>query len=207
MNKEKIDYSLYLVTDRDILGNRDLVAELEKAIKGGVSIIQLREKNLSTKEFYYLATKVRILTYAYSIPFIINDRIDIALAVDADGVHIGLDDMPVKVARKLLGQDKLIGSSVNCVEEAIRFEKEGSDYLGVGAMYPTSTKLDAEAVTIDTLRAIKAAVSIPIVGIGGINETNASNIIKTGVDGIAVVSAILGKKDVFVATKGLIAIK
>ena len=203
LKKSQVNYSLYLVTDRKLLGDRDLCKTIEDAIKGGVTLVQLREKNTTTNGFINIATNVKKITNKYNIPLIINDRIDVALAIDADGVHVGPDDMSINMARKLLGQDKIIGASTNCVKEALEAESQGADYLGVGAMFPTKTKNNTEDVSIDELRNIKKLVNIPIVAIGGVNEKNASSVIAAGIDGIAVVSAILGKEDVFQASKGL----
>lgn len=203
INKSDIDYALYLVTDRNILGNKDLYISIEQAIQGGVSLIQLREKNTTTREFYDLALKVKKITDKYNTPLIINDRLDIALAIDADGLHIGPDDIPINVARKLLGPDKILGASTSSLNEALEAQSQGADYLGVGAMFPTKTKKDTESVNLNELEQIKSSVRIPVVGIGGINETNAKKIINTGADGIAVVSAILGKNDICLAAKSL----
>ncbi|KYH30610.1 thiamine-phosphate synthase [Clostridium tepidiprofundi DSM 19306] len=194
--KTKVDYSLYLVTDREILGERDLIKSIEDAILGGATLIQLREKNISTLNFYKIALKVKELTTRNNIPLIINDRLDIVLAVDAEGLHIGQDDMPLEIARNILGEDKIIGLSTSTLDEAIEAEKNGADYIGVGAMFPTSTKQDAKSVTLDELRTIKEAVNIPVVGIGGINKSNILSLMETGVDGAAIISAILGEKNI-----------
>lgn len=203
MNKSKINYALYLVTDRDILGKRDLCECVEKAILGGVSLVQLREKDLCSKDFYETAQNIKKITDQYKVPFIINDRLDIALAVDADGLHIGQEDLPLPVARRLLGPDKIIGVSASNLSEALAAEQAGADYLGVGAIFATPTKKDADSVSLSQLEQVKAGVSIPVVGIGGINETNAGSVICTGVDGISVVSAILGKDDIRQAAEKL----
>lgn len=204
MKKLSVNYKLYLVTDRYVLGDKDLYKSIEEAILGGASIVQLREKDISTLDFYTEALKVKEITDKYHVPLIINDRLDIALAVDADGLHIGQDDMPLIVARKLFGPDKIIGVSASTVELALQAQKDGADYLGVGAVYATSTKDDAEVVAHSEVRRIKEAVKIPIVAIGGISETNAAEIMATGIDGISVISAILGKDDVKMAAKGLL---
>lgn len=196
MNKPKINYTLYLVTDRNILDERDLCECVEEAILGGVSLVQLREKELCSKDFYETAQSVKKVTDQYKVPFIINDRLDIALAVDADGLHIGQEDLPLPVARRLLGPDKIIGVSASNLSEALAAEQAGADYLGVGAVFTTPTKKDADSVSLSQLAQIKAGVSIPVVGIGGINENNAKSVIGTGIDGISVVSAILGKSDI-----------
>ncbi len=191
-----IDYSLYLVTDRRWLAGRDLVACVEEAVLGGVTVVQLREKDADSRSFFELAGRMKALTDRYGIPLMINDRLDIAQAVDAAGVHLGLDDLPVQTVRKILGPDRIVGVSAATVEEALRFEKEGADYLGVGAVFETATKLGNESVSFDDLRSIKRAVNIPVVAIGGIKAENAAAVMKTGVDGVAVVSSILAMPDV-----------
>ena len=202
-NKD-INYRLYLVSDKDILNGRDFIGSLEEAILGGVTVIQLREKKVSSLEFYQMAVKIRELTDKYNIPLIINDRLDIALAVDADGVHIGQEDIPAKVARNILGENKIIGVSTANIEEAKKAVSNGADYIGVGALFPTATKTNTRAVTLDELTNIKNNISIPVVGIGGINEKNINLVKDTGIDGCAVVSAILGQKDIKKATKKLL---
>lgn len=194
--KSKIDYKLYLVTDRGILKERDLATAVEDAIKGGVTIVQLREKDLSTLDFYHAALKVKEVTSRYNIPLIINDRIDVALSINAEGVHVGQDDMPCAVTRTLIGKDKILGVSVTTIEEAKEAEQNGADYIGVGAVFPTSTKDDAKYVTIDTLTQIKEIVSIPVVAIGGIHSGNVSLLNPIHIDGIAIVSDILAKEDI-----------
>jgi len=194
--KYKIDYSLYLVTDRDVLKGRDLILSVEAAILGGVTLIQLREKDISSLEFYDIAVKVKELTDKYSIPLIINDRVDVAIAIDAAGVHLGQSDFPCDVARKIMGTNKIVGISTGTLAEAILAEKQGADYVGVGAVFPTGTKLDAEVVSINVLKDIKQAIKIPVVAIGGINEKNYNLLKNTGIDGIAIISAILGKDNI-----------
>ncbi len=203
MDKSKINYTLYLVTDRNILGSRDLCKSIEQAIQGGTSIIQLREKNITSIEFYNIAKEVKKITNKYNVPLIINDRLDIALAVDADGIHIGPEDLPVKVVRKIMGADKIIGASTCNIKEAVEAEEAGADYLGVGAMFPTKTKNNTEDVSIEDLKNIKASVNIPVVAIGGINKKNASIVMEAKIDGIAVVSAILNQSDIFESAKNL----
>lgn len=202
-DKENIDYHLYLVADKSILGNRNFIESIEDAIKGGVSLIQLREKTASSLNFYKLATEVKNLTDKYNIPLIINDRLDIALAVNAAGLHIGQDDIPAKIARKILGPDKILGLSAANLEEAIKAKEDGADYLGVGAMFPTSSKDDAKYVSLDVLKSIKQAVRMPIVAIGGISEENVTTVMQTEIDGIAVISAILKSKDIKTASQRL----
>ncbi|KAB3531528.1 thiamine phosphate synthase [Alkaliphilus serpentinus] len=190
-----IDFSLYLVTDDNALGGRDFLQSLEKGILGGVSVIQLREKNSSSLDFYNRAKKVKELTNKYGIPLIINDRIDIALAIDAEGVHLGQNDLPAKVARGLIG-NKLLGISTATLEEALKAQQEGADYIGVGGLFPTITKADTRKVTLEEIKNIKEKVNIPVVGIGGINEENLSLVIATGIDGVAVASVILSAESI-----------
>lgn len=191
-----MDYRLYLVTDRRWLMGRDLVDCVEEAVLGGVTLVQLREKDLDSRSFFQLAGRMKALTDRYGISLIVNDRLDIAQAVDAVGVHLGLDDLPVATVRKILGPEKIVGASAATVEEALRFEKEGADYLGVGAVFETATKLGNESVSLADLRSIKRAVNIPVVAIGGIKAENAAAVMQTGVDGVAVVSSILAMPDV-----------
>jgi len=199
----QVDYKLYLVTDREVLGTRDLINSIEEAIKGGTTIVQLREKNCSSLEFYKLAIQVKEVTTKYNIPLVINDRLDIALAIEADGLHIGQEDLPITVARKLVGENMFIGVSATTLEEALIAQEQGADYVGIGSMYPTSTKLDAKYVTLDELKQIREAISIPIVGIGGISEENVAELMATKIDGVAIVSAILGKENIKTATESI----
>ncbi|NSW89713.1 MAG: thiamine phosphate synthase [Firmicutes bacterium] len=197
------DYTLYLVTERHLLRNISIEKAVEQAILGGVTIVQLREKDVSTLEFYNIALKVKGITDKYNIPLIINDRLDIALAVDAAGLHVGQTDMPAKVARTLLGRDKILGVSATTLNEALQAEEDGADYIGVGAVFVTDTKKDAKYVGIQQLKNITGRVSIPVVAIGGINEDNAGMLEGTGIKGIAVVSAIMGKENVKKASEDL----
>ncbi|MDR0571291.1 MAG: thiamine phosphate synthase [Rickettsiales bacterium] len=193
--KSKIDYSLYLVTNRDLMVSSSLEMVVEESIKGGVTLVQLREKHALGLEFYNLGKRIKSITQKYGVPLIINDRIDVAQAVDADGVHIGQKDLPVAEVRKILGNNKIVGVSASNLQEAIEAEVNGADYLGVGAMYPTTTKGDAECVTMEELSKIRTRVKIPIVVIGGINDNNIPNFRGTGIDGVAVVSAIMSAKN------------
>ncbi len=193
--KDRVDYTLYLCTDRELMSCDTVEQSVREAVEGGATVVQLREKDVSSLEFYDLAVRVKEITDKYRVPLIINDRADIALAADCSGVHLGQSDLPCKVARKILG-DRLIGVSVSTVEEAVRAQQDGADYLGVGAMYPTSTKTDTEFVTKEVLADIRAAVDIPIVIIGGINQSTLSNFKGMGIDGIAVISAIVSKPDI-----------
>ncbi|WP_092724208.1 thiamine phosphate synthase [Romboutsia lituseburensis] len=188
---------LYLVTDNDILGERDFYKCIEDAIKGGVTMVQLREKDASGKEFLEKAFKLREITRKYNIPFIINDRVDIAIICDADGVHVGQSDIDAKFVRSLIGENKILGVSARNLNEAKKAKEDGADYIGVGAMYSTSTKLDAKSVSYETVEEIKKILDIPIVLIGGINLKNLENLKKLNCDGYAVVSSILKEKDIY----------
>lgn len=201
--KTDVNYKLYLVTDRDLLKNTDLYTAVEEAIKGGVTLVQLREKDLTTLEFYNTALNIKKVTDKYNIPLIINDRMDIALAVNASGVHIGQKDIPCTIARKILGNDKILGVSATTLSQAIKAEKEGADYIGVGAIFHTSTKQDANPVSIDMLKEIKETLSIPVVAIGGITIKNIHQLDSSNIDGIAVISDILGKEDIRLASENL----
>lgn len=200
---EKINYELYLVTDTNICPREKLVSVTESAIKGGVTLVQLREKDISTREFFAEASELKKLCMYYNVPLLINDRIDIALAVDADGIHIGQSDMPLKVSRKILGPNKIIGLSAGNVNQAVEAVSDGADYLGVGAVFPTSTKRDASNVGIEMLKQVRKSVDIPIVGIGGINPDNISQLYGSGIEGVAVVSCIMGSDDPYAVSKQL----
>jgi len=205
-SKMHIDYSIYLVTDRTILGERDLIKAAKQAILGGVTLLQLREKNISSREFFALAVELKQLAHSYNVPLIINDRLDIALAADADGLHIGQDDLPLIEARRILGANKILGYSVSNLTEAAYGQQNGADYLGAGAVFATGSKADVgEPIGLNMLREIKRSVNIPVVGIGGIGTDNASLVRETGVDGISIISAILGKEDIEGAAKNLLA--
>ncbi|MDI6601560.1 MAG: thiamine phosphate synthase [Thermoanaerobacteraceae bacterium] len=186
-----MDLRLYAVTDRSYLKGITLVEAVEMAIKGGATIIQLREKNIGGREFYELALKVKEVTGLYDIPLIINDRVDIALAVDADGVHVGQEDLPADVVRRIIGPGKILGVSAKTVKEGLKAQRDGADYLGVGAVYSTPTKPESDAIGLEGVKMIKEAVDIPVVAIGGITLGNAYEVmVKTGVDGISTVSAV-----------------
>ena len=192
----KSDYSLYLVTDRSLMSTATLIEAVEQAILGGCTMIQLREKNISSLDFYRQSVEVKKITEQYHVPFIINDRIDIAIAVNADGVHIGQSDIPAAIARDLIGTDMLLGVSAASVKEAVQAANDGADYLGVGAMFPTGTKTDANYVSIEELKKIRHAVNLPIIAIGGINKGNIKQFHDTGINGLAVVSAIIAQPDI-----------
>ena len=198
-----IDYSTYLVTDTDMCPRENLIQVVGEAVRGGVTLIQLREKNISTRDFYNEALALKELCLKNNVPLIINDRLDIALAVDADGIHVGQSDMPVSVVRRILGNDKIIGLSAGSVKQAEEAVKDGADYLGVGAVFHTSTKSDANDVGIEMLKKVRSSVKIPIVGIGGINADNIEELYGTGIDGVAVVSCIMASSDPYAAAKRL----
>ena len=197
------DYTLYLVTDRQLMSCDSLTEAVEQAILGGCTMIQLREKELSSLEFYNQAVAVKQVTDKYHIPLIIKDRIDIAMAVQATGVHIGQHDLPAAAVRKVIGENMLLGVSASSIAEAIQAQQDGADYLGVGAMFPTGTKTDADSVSMEELQKIRAAVSLPIVVIGGINKGNAGRFKPMGIDGLAVVSAIIAQSDIKAAAAEL----
>ena len=197
------DYTLYLVTDRQLMSCDSLTEAVEQAILGGCTMIQLREKELSSLEFYNQAVAVKQVTDKYHIPLIINDRIDIAMAVQATGVHIGQHDLPAAAVRKVIGENMLLGVSTSSIAEAIQAQQDGADYLGVGAMFPTGTKTDADSVSMEELQKIRTAVSLPIVVIGGINKGNAGRFKPMGIDGLAVVSAIIAQSDIKAAAAEL----
>lgn len=194
--KLEIDYSLYVVTDSSLMSTNTLEQAVEQAILGGCTLVQLREKRLSSLEFYHTAVKVKAITDCYQIPLIINDRVDIALAVGAAGIHIGQSDLPAKIVRRIIGEDAILGVSASNLSEALQAEKDGADYLGIGAMFDTGTKTDAKRVSIEDLIEIRRAVHLPIVVIGGINKNTIPLFSNTGIDGIAVVSAIIAEDDI-----------
>ena len=203
MNCRPEDMLLYAVTDRAWLNGATLESQVEQALKGGATFVQLREKELDEETFLEEAKKIKKLCGKYHVPFVINDNVEIALAVDADGVHVGQSDMEAGKVREKLGPDKIIGVSCKTVEQALLAKKHGADYLGVGAMYPTGTKKDATAVTPAALSEICHAVDIPVVAIGGINKDRLEPLKGTGVDGVAVVSAIFAAEDIEKAAKEL----
>ena len=192
----KPDYSLYLVTDRMLMSTKTLGEAVEQAVIGGCTMVQLREKEILSLDFYVLASEMKKITDRYGIPLIINDRIDIAMAVGAAGVHIGQNDIPADIARKVIGKDMLLGVSAVSAAEAVNAAKAGADYLGVGAMFPTGTKPDAGFVSMEELGRIRKAVDIPIVVIGGIGKENAMLFHPMGIDGLAVVSAVIAQPNI-----------
>lgn len=202
--KPNVDYSLYLCTDRGLMSCKTIEESVEQSIAGGVTIVQLREKDCSTREFYELAKRVQQITRPNRIPLIINDHIDIAMAVGAEGIHIGQSDMPATIARKIVGPDMIIGVSASNYDEAKQAVQDGADYLGVGAMFATGTKTDAVITHFDDLRQIRKDFDIPIVVIGGINERTIPLFAGMGIDGYAVVSAIVAKPDIKIAAASLL---
>jgi thiamine-phosphate pyrophosphorylase len=201
--KKRIDYSLYLCTDRKLMTADTIEEAVEEAIQGGCTLIQLREKEASSLDFYETACRVKRVTDEYEVPLIINDRADIALAVNACGVHIGQSDLPAAVVRKLMGDDKIMGVSASTLDQAEKAIADGADYIGVGAMYATDTKTDANIVTMEELKEIRKISDIPIVVIGGINKDTVNNFKGCGINGIAVASAILTQPDIKKAAAGL----
>ena len=203
MKCDKKDLLLYAVTDRRWLGGRRLADQVEEALKGGVTFVQLREKDLDEERFLEEAREIKELCGRYQVPFVINDNVDIAQAVDADGVHVGQSDMEAGDVRARLGQDKIIGVSAQTVEQALLAESRGADYLGVGAVFATGSKADASEVDHETVKAICQAVHIPVIAIGGITRENVGALAGTGVCGAAVISAIFAQEDVEEGTRKL----
>lgn len=191
----KIDYTLYLVTDSHIVNRQELYKRVEQAILGGCTMVQLREKDISSLDFYRQALELKQITEKYRVPLIINDRVDIALAVKAAGVHIGQNDIPVSVVKDIIGRNMLLGVSVTSLNEAEQAVKDGANYLGVGAIFPTKTKKDAVLVPMGELKKIRQTIKLPIVVIGGINKENAKIFAAMGIDGLAVISAIIAQPD------------
>lgn len=196
MKADKKTMLLYAVTDRAWLGGRRLEDDVEKALRGGATFLQIREKELDDAAFLEQAKAVKAVAGRYGVPFVVNDNVAVAKAVDADGVHVGQSDMEAGDVRAQLGPDKIIGVSVQTVEQAVLAEKRGADYLGVGAVFPTATKQDAAEVSFETLREICGTVSIPVVAIGGIHSENIMELAGSGIAGVAVVSAIFAAADI-----------
>ena len=203
MKCDKKDLLLYAVTDRRWLNGKRLVDQVEKAIQGGVTFVQIREKDLDPEKFLEEAEELKALCAKYKVPFVINDNVEIAAKIGADGVHVGQSDMEAGDVRAKLGPDKIIGVSAQTVEQALLAEKHGADYLGVGAVFATGSKDDAKEVEHETLKAICEAVKIPVIAIGGITKENVSELAGTGICGIAVISAIFAQEDVKEASKEL----
>ena len=203
MNCDRNDLVLYAVTDRSWLGDSSLYDQVESAIEGGATFIQLREKNLDEADFLSEAKEIQKLCREYKVPFVINDNVEIAAQIDADGVHVGQSDMEAGDVRKRLGPDKIIGVSAQTVEQALKAQEHGADYLGVGAVFPTGSKADATEVSHQTLKEICEAVDIPVIAIGGITKENVSELKGSGICGIAVISAIFAQKDIRTAAAEL----
>ncbi len=192
---KQFDTSLYFITDSTGYEEEEFYRRVEAALSGGVTIMQLREKNKTTREYIRLAERVHEIAMRYGVPLIIDDRLDVAMAVNAEGVHLGQSDMPVSTARRIAGDSMIIGATTKTVEQALEAVKSGADYLGVGAIYPTTTKVKTVLTSVDTLRAICSAVSIPVNAIGGLNKDNCHVLENTGIAGICVVSAIMKSDD------------
>lgn len=199
----KFDLSLYLVTDSRGMNGSEFLERVEAALRGGVTLVQLREKSISSREYYELALLVHKLCRRYGVPMLIDDRVDIAMAVGAEGVHVGSSDLGVDIIRKIAGNDMIIGSTAKSVSRALEEQAKGADYLGVGAVYPTATKTDAVGIDMEEFRRITDAVEIPVTAIGGLNGTNLDILNGSGVDGIAVVSAIMHADDPEAAAREL----
>ncbi|WP_299522890.1 thiamine phosphate synthase [uncultured Methanobrevibacter sp.] len=198
-----LDLTLYLVTNNS-KNEEKFLNIIEESLKGGVTVVQLREKKAETLNFYNLALKVKEITQKYNVPLIINDRIDIALAIDADGVHVGQSDMPAKIARSMIGKDKILGVSAATITEAKKAQSDSADYIGVGAVYPTNTKDDATSVSKKELKEIVNSIDIPVVAIGGITQKNTHELTDCGINGISVVSAIMNAENPRIASESLL---
>ncbi len=200
---KKFDTSLYFITDSSNYNEQEFLNRVEKALQGGVTLMQLREKDKTTREYIELAQKVHSITKKYNVPLIIDDRVDVALAIDAEGVHVGQSDMPIKTARKLMGENKIIGATTKTVKQAKEAFEQGADYLGVGAIYPTTTKVKTVLTSTDTLRDICNSVPILVNAIGGLNKDNIDVLQGISIAGICVVSAIMKADDPKKATEEL----
>ena len=202
MNRESL--KLYLVTNRYQDSLESFLEKVETACRSGITIIQLREKNLTTNQYYQLAKQVKEITDAYQVPLIIDDRLDVCLAVDATGLHIGDDELPVSVARKVLGPEKILGVTAKTVKRALEAETAGADYLGTGAIFPTTTKENAPITLISTLKTICQTVAIPVVAIGGLTSENIDQLIGTGIAGVAVVRDLMQAEDIEAKTQAFL---
>ena len=200
----KFDSSMYFITDSSNYSEEEFLIRVEQALKGGVTLLQLREKDKTTREYIELAKKVHELTKKYDVPLIIDDRVDVALAINAEGVHVGQSDMPVSMARKLIGDDKIVGATTKTVEQAVEACAQGADYLGVGAIYPTTTKVKTVLTSTETLKDICNSVPIPANAIGGLNKDNIDILKGISISGICVVSAIMKAENPQKATVELI---
>lgn len=200
---KQLDTTMYFITDSTGYGEEEFLYRVEEACKGGVTLVQLREKERTTREYLTLAEKVHEITQRYDIPLIIDDRVDVALAVNAEGVHVGQSDMPVHIARKLMGDDKIVGATAKTVPQALEAYEQGADYLGVGAIYPTTTKVKTVLTSVETLKYIVKAVPIKVNAIGGLNKENIHILKGSGIDGICAVSAIMKADSPCIAAKKL----
>ena len=200
---KKFDPTLYFITDSSFLPEEEFLERVEKAILGGATLVQLREKEKSTIDYIDLAEKVHKITKKYKVPLIIDDRVDVCLAINAEGVHLGSSDMPINTARKILGEDKIIGATAKTIEKALKAQNMGADYIGCGAIYPTTTKVKTVLTPIKTLKDICKEVDIPVNAIGGLNISNLDVLKDTGIKGICVVSAVMKAKDPEIAAKEL----
>ena len=199
-----MDWTLYVITDAKLSRGRSHLEVAQAAIEGGASLIQFRDKEMTTRELVETAQRLRELTSQNGVPFIVNDRLDVALAVEADGVHVGQDDMPAALARQLIGPNKILGVSASTVEEALQAEREGADYVSASPVFTTPTKPDAPPPTgLEGLRAIVEAVNLPVIAIGGINEQNATEVMEAGAQGVAVISAVVSAPDIVAAARRL----
>ena len=203
MNSCSSNLCLYAITDRSWLNVETLSQQVEKALKGGATMLQLREKHLSKEAFIKEALVIKKLCRTYNVPLIINDNVDIALAIDADGVHVGQQDQAVNEVRKKLGPHKIVGVTAKNIEQARVAQQQGASYLGVGAVFETTTKLDTRKISLETLKTICETVNMPVVAIGGITQNNINELIGTGIHGVAVISAIFAQSDIEAATKSL----
>ena len=196
MDTKDVDWSLYVMTDRQAAGGRSMLDVVRSAVQGGASVVQLREKSVSTRDMVELGRALLEVTRPAGVPLIVNDRVDVALAIEADGVHVGHDDMPVALARRLLGAGRILGASPETLAEAREMEQDGADYLGVGDVYGTPSKADAGSpIGVAGLAELVRAVTIPVVAIGGITEANAGPVVEAGAAGVAVISAVVGAAD------------
>ncbi len=191
-----VDYHIYLVTDTDCLQGRELMPAVEEALQGGVTLVQYRNKDMGGGAMYAEALQLKLLCDRYAVPLIINDRLDVAMAVGAAGVHLGQEDLPCAVARRILGPDYLVGVSAHNPEEALRAVADGADYLGCGAVFGSTTKTNVRTLGLEGLAAIRQAVDLPMVGIGGVKLANYDQVLATGADGAAIISGILGAQDI-----------
>ena len=202
--RARLNLCAYVITDQHLAGNRSILDVVRAAIRGGATVIQMREKEATTRELVDMGRALHAITREAGVPLIVNDRVDIALAIDAEGVHLGVDDMPVPLARKLLGPGKIVGASPETVHQAMQAERDGADYLGIGDVFGTGTKPDAgQPIGVEGLRRIVKAVSIPVVGIGGITAENAGAVVQAGAAGVATVSAVVAAPDPEEATRRL----